>query len=115
MLLKGATTIIASPGSEEDGLEQVCLSIGQASPWLATAGSGDTLAGILGTVVAHVSEHSDALQRLGDWARGDGRWAAAVALGAGVHALASRVDGEGPVPPTVLAANVRTVLRKTRQ
>ena len=113
VLLKGATTIIASPGSE--GHEQVCLSIGQASPWLATAGSGDTLAGILGAVVAHVAEHPEALRRLGEWARGDGRWAAAAALGAGVHALASRVDGEGPVPPTVLAANVRTVLRQTRR
>lgn len=115
VLLKGATTIIASPGSDEDGVEQVCLSIGQASPWLATAGSGDTLAGILGTVVAHVAEHPDALRNLGAWAREDGRWAAAAALGAGVHALASRVDGEGPVPPTVLAANVRKVLRTTRQ
>ncbi len=115
VLLKGATTIVASPGSEVGGVDQVCLSIGQASPWLATAGSGDTLAGILGTVVAHVSEHPDALRPLGEWARGDGRWAAAAALGAGVHALASRVDGDGPVPPTVLAANVRTVLRKTRQ
>lgn len=115
VLLKGATTIIASPGSEDGDQDQVCLSIGDASPWLATAGSGDTLAGILGTVVAHVSEHPDALERLGEWARGDGRWAAAAALGAGVHALASRVDGEGPVPPTVLAANVRTVLLRTRQ
>lgn len=115
VLLKGATTIIASPSSAEDGLEPVCLSIGHASPWLATAGSGDTLAGILGTVVAHVSEHTDSLRGLGKWACGDGRWAAAAALGAGVHALASRVDGAGPVPPMVLAANVRTVLRKTRQ
>lgn len=113
VLLKGATTIIASPGSEEQ--DQVCLSIGQASPWLATAGSGDTLAGILGTVLAHVAEHPEALRRLGEWARGDGRWAAAAALGAGVHALASRVDGDGPVPPTVLAANVRRVLRTQRQ
>lgn len=115
VLLKGATTVIASPvgatGAPE-GPECLCLSVGGASPWLATAGSGDTLAGILGTVVAHVAEHPDALSRLGSWARGDGRWAAAAALGAGLHALASRTHGEGPVPPSVLAENVRAVLTR---
>ncbi|WP_423446315.1 bifunctional ADP-dependent NAD(P)H-hydrate dehydratase/NAD(P)H-hydrate epimerase [Kocuria sp. KSNUG] len=115
VLLKGATTVIASPvgvtGCHEDR-ECLCLSVGGASPWLATAGSGDTLAGILGTVLAHVAEHPDALSHLGPWARGDGRWAAAAALGAGLHALASRVHGEGPVPPSVLAENVRAVLTR---
>ncbi|MXN62908.1 bifunctional ADP-dependent (S)-NAD(P)H-hydrate dehydratase/NAD(P)H-hydrate epimerase [Bacillus sp. BGMRC0062] len=115
VLLKGATTVIASPvgatGSPEDS-ECLCLSVGGASPWLATAGSGDTLAGILGTVLAHVAEHPDALSRLGPWARGAGRWAAAAALGAGLHALASRAHGEGPVPPSVLAENVRAVLTR---
>ena len=81
-------------------------------PWLATAGSGDTLAGILGTVLAHVAEHPDALAGLGPWACGDGRWATAAALGAGLHALASRAHGEGPVPPSVLAENARTVLTR---
>ena len=122
VLLKGASTVIASPvGRNGDACEDgnasgrdecLCLSIGHASPWLATAGSGDTLAGILGTVVAHVAEHPDALAVLGDWARGDGRWAAAAALGAGLHAVASRANGEGPVPPSVLAENVRAVLTR---
>lgn len=115
VLLKGATTVIASPvgatGSLEDH-ECLCLSVGGASPWLATAGSGDTLAGILGTVLAHVAEHPDALAGLGPWACGDGRWATAAALGAGLHALASRAHGEGPVPPSVLAENARTVLTR---
>ena len=115
VLLKGATTVIASPvgatGSPEDS-ECLCLSVGGASPWLATAGSGDTLAGILGTVLAHVAEHPDALAGLGPWACGDGRWATAAALGAGLHALASRAHGEGPVPPSVLAENARTVLTR---
>ncbi|KUP27412.1 bifunctional ADP-dependent NAD(P)H-hydrate dehydratase/NAD(P)H-hydrate epimerase [Kocuria rhizophila] len=115
VLLKGATTVIASPvgatGSPEDS-ECLCLSVGGASPWLATAGSGDTLAGILGTVLAHVAEHPDALAGLGPWACGDGRWATAAALGAGLHALASRAHGEGPVPPSVLAESVRTVLTR---
>ena len=145
VLLKGATTVIASPvaaggaggdpghdvarrpgdeaspggkpgdsaGASSPGAQDcLCLSVGDASPWLATAGSGDTLAGILGTVLAHVAEHPDALSGLGDWARGEGRWAAAAALGAGVHAIASRVRGEGPVPPSVLAENVRAALTR---
>ena len=126
VLLKGATTVVASPvgggqrpgdgtGSGQNGAAQrgcLCLSVGDASPWLATAGSGDTLAGILGAVLAHVAEHPDALVHLGDWARGDGRWAAAAAAGAGLHALASRAHGEGPVPPSVLAENVREVLTR---
>ncbi|RLY95172.1 bifunctional ADP-dependent NAD(P)H-hydrate dehydratase/NAD(P)H-hydrate epimerase [Kocuria tytonicola] len=153
VLLKGATTVIASPvaatsagggdrvqcGEEggsrgEDGVRAparggtdawtgaaasssgaggcLCLSVGDASPWLATAGSGDTMAGVLGTVLAHVAEHPDALSPLGDWACGEGRWAAAAALGAGLHAVASRAHGEGPVPPSVLAESVREVLTR---
>lgn len=109
VLLKGATTVIASPVTRG---EPLCVSMGGASAWLATAGSGDTLAGILGTVVAHVAEHPDLLAPLGAWARGDGRWVAAAALGASVHSLASH-ESAGPVPPTVLAENVRTVLGRT--
>lgn len=116
MLLKGATTVVASPVAGDAaswaGEDCLCLSVGGASPWLATAGSGDILAGILGTVLAHVAEHPDALADLGPWARGEGRWAAAAALGAGLHALASRAGGEGPVPPSVLAEHVRAVLTR---
>lgn len=45
VLLKGAVTVIATPGA---------LSYSQAdgNGWLATAGSGDVLAGVLGTVIA---------------------------------------------------------------
>lgn len=111
VLLKGATTVIASPVTP--GGEPLSLSVGGASPWLATAGSGDTLGGIVGTVLAHVAEHPGLLAPLGPWARDAGRWAAAAALGASVHCLASRQTG-GPVPPTVLAENVRRVLGKPR-
>lgn len=45
VLLKGATTLIAGP----DG---VVLSTASAPPWLATAGAGDVLAGVLGALVA---------------------------------------------------------------
>lgn len=52
VLLKGSTTVTATPG----GL--VTLA-GPATPWLATAGTGDVLAGILGALVA---AHSDAVR-----------------------------------------------------
>lgn len=48
VLLKGATTLIASPTSS--GLPT--RSQADAPPWLATAGSGDVLAGLAGTLLA---------------------------------------------------------------
>jgi len=52
VLLKGSTSVTATPG----GL--VFLS-GPATPWLATAGTGDVLAGILGALVA---AHADSVR-----------------------------------------------------
>ncbi len=48
VLLKGATTLVASPGSS--GLP--VRSQADAPSWLATAGSGDVLAGLAGTLLA---------------------------------------------------------------
>lgn len=45
VLLKGSVTIAASPSGE-------LFESGPATPWLATAGTGDVLAGILGALVA---------------------------------------------------------------
>jgi NAD(P)H-hydrate repair Nnr-like enzyme with NAD(P)H-hydrate dehydratase domain len=104
VVLKGATTLVAAP----DG---TLLSQADGSPWLATAGSGDTLAGIMGAALAGCAEDPDAFAAAGDWARGDARLAVAAALAVAVHGYASRLDGLWPVPPTVLAGNVRRVLR----
>ncbi|MFI7584748.1 NAD(P)H-hydrate epimerase [Kocuria sp. M1N1S27] len=104
VVLKGATTLVAAP----DG---TLLSQADGSPWLATAGSGDTLAGIMGTALAGCAEEPDAFAAAGEWARGDARLAVAAALAVAVHGWASRLEGLGPVPPTALSANVRTVLR----
>ncbi|WP_447942625.1 ADP-dependent NAD(P)H-hydrate dehydratase [Microbacterium aurum] len=45
VLLKGATTIVAAP---DGGIRTVTTDV----PWLATAGTGDVLAGILGALLA---------------------------------------------------------------
>ncbi|MEX5295135.1 NAD(P)H-hydrate epimerase [Kocuria sp. CPCC 205268] len=107
VVLKGATTLVAAP----DG---TLLSQADGSPWLATAGSGDTLAGIMGAALAGCAEDPDAFAAAGEWARGESRLAVAAALAVAVHGYASRLEGLGPVPPTVLSANVRTVLRAGR-
>lgn len=59
VLLKGSVTIAATPG----GLDLVC---GPATPWLASAGTGDVLAGILGALVAaHADDVRDDPELLG--------------------------------------------------
>ncbi len=47
VLLKGATTIVVPPGEGAPAWSQA-----DAPPWLATAGAGDVLAGLLGTLLA---------------------------------------------------------------
>ncbi|WP_058235372.1 NAD(P)H-hydrate dehydratase [Devriesea agamarum] len=74
VLLKGATTLIA-PGDDPDAL----ISQSDATPALATAGAGDVLAGIIGTLLA---------------AGVDGPSAAAV--GAAVHGRAARLAARVP-------------------
>ncbi|MGO3147861.1 MAG: ADP-dependent NAD(P)H-hydrate dehydratase [Leucobacter sp.] len=62
VLLKGSHTIAASPSG-------AIYAYGVATPWLATAGTGDVLAGILGALVAtharEVSGNPDLLAQLG--------------------------------------------------
>lgn len=45
VLLKGSRTVVASPAGQS-------LIVGPATPWLATAGTGDVLAGVIGALVA---------------------------------------------------------------
>ena len=47
VLLKGATTLVVPPGDGSTAWSQC-----DAPPWLATAGAGDVLAGLLGTLLA---------------------------------------------------------------
>lgn len=54
VLLKGATTYVAN--------DEVLIQLPVATPWLATAGSGDVLAGIIGALVA-----TNAIEILNDY------------------------------------------------
>lgn len=53
VLLKGSTTTLASPGGQ-------LAQVHESTPWLATAGTGDVLAGILGALAAR---HTSAVQQ----------------------------------------------------
>ncbi|TAL41873.1 MAG: NAD(P)H-hydrate dehydratase [Salinibacterium sp.] len=95
VLLKGHTSYIAGPG--------VSLSTSLAPTWLATAGAGDALAGILGALVAtHRVNDSGELARL-------------AATATVIHGLAAeRASGGGPFTVLDLAeaipAAITTIL-----
>ena len=55
VLLKGSTTVIASPGGS-----QPVLVNPPGTPWLATAGSGDVLSGLAGALIAQGLEPAQA-------------------------------------------------------
>ena len=77
VLLKGARTIVATPGGW-------VARVTSGTPWLATAGTGDVLGGIIGAVVAAASvepvtdaESLGALAATGAWLHGRAATAAA--------------------------------------
>lgn len=91
VLLKGALTLVASPGA---GL----LRVRNATPWLATAGSGDALAGVLGALLA---THSDAEDL-----------APVAAAAAWIHGEAARrASGGGPFTVLDLCGILSEVVR----
>jgi hydroxyethylthiazole kinase-like uncharacterized protein yjeF len=93
VLLKGSTTLVASP----DGEVQINTA---ALPYLATAGSGDVLSGVCGALLAGGCRASDA-----------------GAAGAFIHGLAGLIaSGEPTAPITAMdiADHVQPALRAVR-
>lgn len=94
VLVKGATTVVVSPHGET-------YAQSDATPWLATAGAGDVLAGVAGALLAGLPHVSPAR---------------AAALAALVHGRAGRAASNGgPIVATdiidALPAAIRSLLR----
>ena len=103
VLLKGATTLVAAPSG-------AVFSQAEATPWLATAGSGDVLAGVLGSLLAQLAEDAGTFDSVGVAA--DDRWAGIAAMAASVHGRAgSLASGGGPVSASGIADALPEVLR----
>ncbi|MCU1572785.1 MAG: NAD(P)H-hydrate dehydratase [Micrococcaceae bacterium] len=103
VLLKGASTLVASPSGR-------VFSQAEGTPWLATAGSGDTLAGILGALAAAVGRDESVFRSLGIGA--EDRWAAIGAAGASLHGRAGVLaSGNGPLRALDIAASVSQAWR----
>lgn len=98
VLLKGADTVIAAPG-------RTPVINRHASPALATAGSGDTLAGIIGGLLAQTVPAFDAACAAA-WLHGD----AGLRLGAGLIAE----DLAGMLPAVLQALSARQARGRAR-
>ena len=81
VLLKGSTTYVAN--------DSVLIQLPVATPWLATAGTGDVLAGVIGALVA-----TNTVEILNDY----NHLAYVAATGALIHARAAeRASNGGPI------------------
>ena len=78
VVLKGANTYVAN--------DSVLIQLPTATPWLATAGTGDVLAGIIGALVA-----TNTVEILNDY----NHLAAVAATGAFIHARAAETASNG--------------------
>lgn len=96
VLLKGSQTIVTN------GKLTILLPI--ATPWLATAGTGDVLAGILGALLAlnHDKLNKDNLVEIG-------------ATAAFIHAESAKLSSEGPVSPSEMIEYIpKTIIQITK-
>ncbi len=110
VLLKGATTLVASPSG-------TVFSQSEGTPWLATAGSGDVLAGLLGSLAAQYAE--GAMGDDGPFAvlgiPPEDRWAAAAAVAASLHGRAgSGASDGGPLTARAVLRELPGVLGSLR-
>ena len=103
VLLKGATTVVVAPSG-------AVFSQAEATPWMATAGSGDVLAGVLGSLLAQLADQQDAFAVGGISARD--RWAAIAAVAASLHGRAGqRASRGGPVTAGGIARALPEAMR----
>jgi NAD(P)H-hydrate repair Nnr-like enzyme with NAD(P)H-hydrate dehydratase domain len=96
VLLKGATTYVAS--------ENNLIELPKATAWLATAGTGDVLAGIIGALVAtnYIAILNDPEQL-----------AKVAATGAFIHNLAAvSASKDAPISATSIIEFIPEVIRK---
>ena len=90
VLLKGSVTYVAN--------DNVLIELPVATPWLATAGSGDVLAGIIGSLVA-----TNTVEILNDM----NRLAEVAATGAYIHAQAAEnASRGGPISAEMIVAHI---------
>lgn len=102
VLLKGYTTVVAAPSG-------ALFVQADATPWLSTAGTGDTLSGIVGALLATLAEDDGAADRIGV-AHPD-LWAAIAAAGALIHGRAGQLAARsGPVVVSGLPDSIRAVV-----
>lgn len=96
VLLKGARTVVAGEG--------VCIALPPSTPWLATAGTGDVLAGIVGALVA--TWHLELVKQPSLMAK-------LAATGAYIHARAAEsASGGGPLTASALLDAIAPVVRE---
>ena len=104
VLLKGATTLVASPFQD-------FYSQADGTPWLASAGSGDVLAGIIGGLLAQLGPDVGHFREAG--IDPDERWAAIAALAASLHGRAgAAASGGGPLTAGRIADSLPEVWGK---
>lgn len=101
VLLKGWATVVAAPGA-------AAYSQAEATAWLATAGSGDTLSGILGALLATDRVPKDQRQ--------PGHYARLAAAAASLHGRAGALAAAGgPVQPSLLGPWIGALVAETVQ
>jgi len=116
VLLKGAVTVVASPAGE-------LFSQADSTPWLASAGSGDVLAGILAGLVALLAARAEEGAAGGEPLLGTSALARAAAAASWIHSQAGwRAAGQrgqaghggppagGPLAAHRIAAHVPRVI-----
>lgn len=90
VLLKGANTVVAN--------DALLIELPLATPWLATAGTGDVLSGIIGALVA-----TNTVEILNDI----NRLAEVAATGAFIHAQAAKIASRGgPISAEMLVTEI---------